>query len=132
MKLLKVPKDLMEAYMKKYPELKKQWYKGIFHYSIRHDDHLDYLEQQMTEKKLRRYLEATEVYFLKEGESITLEFGGYLFEGNTTCGDSTYEKGHFLSKTKLTKALSDPVLLTFITILEVQFSDERISVINEG
>lgn len=75
-----------------------KWYKGIFIYSVKHNQSLDNLEQIFTEKQLRRFVESAEIVLLKGGDSELLQHGGYVFEGEVTCEGNSYTKEKFISK----------------------------------
>lgn len=69
---------------------------------------------------------------LKEGDTVTLEFGGYVFDGKVQCEDAIYEREKFISQQKSITSLSESILLKFNSIVGIEFkSHERISVFNE-
>ena len=102
---MKVECEIILELMKVCPEFRKKWYKSIFIYSVRHNKSLEFMQENFTERELRRFVEAADVRLLSCGDEETLEFGGYVFEGEVTCDNVTYPKEKFVSQQKTIKAV---------------------------
>lgn len=85
--------------------------------------------KDVSEKEVRRFIEAGEVMVLNPRENADLPKGGFIFSGQAECERTTLVKGSFVPPGKGLKALTECVLIRFK--LGQQFANQRRSVINE-
>ena len=131
-KVMQIQDKVIYELFNKYPEFKKTWFKTIIPYSLKLGRGHELIQKTFnTDREMRRFIEASIVLILKNGESADLEHGGYVCEGQVLSEGTTYSRGNFISQNKSIKAVGEQVsILKFETVSGLKFSDDRISHIN--
>jgi len=67
-KVMEVKAEVIRDLLKTRIDFRKKWYKSIFMYSVRHKKSLEFLENNFSEKEMRRFIDASEVKVLRDGD----------------------------------------------------------------
>ena len=131
-KVMQIQDKIIYELLDKYPDFRKRWFKTIIPYSFKLGRGQELVQKDFTERQMRRFIEASSVILMKNGEIALLEHGGYVCEGRVISDGVTYTRGNFISQEKSIKAEGDHCsILKFETVAGLRFQEERISHIND-
>lgn len=90
---------------------------------------MDTIQKNLTDKEMRRFIEASEVCLLNNNTTIDVPSGAFVFMGQVVCDNNTYVKGNYVPRSSIIKSLtSNTIILKFAALPR---RTERVSIIND-
>lgn len=113
-KVHELDRPFIQELLKNNLAFRKTWYKSLFVYCLKLSPGMDKIKADLSDREMRRFVEAAEVRILNVGDGAEVDVIGYLFEGEVQSSDNlSFAKGHYIPKGKKVKAETEAILLNF-------------------